>query len=178
MRSNQSGILGRPRRGALGLGAGAAALLGLSAVGITPAMAQNSQVTVIVHAIKLIDRVDAFSQADLFVRATIAGETKATAPMKQTGRPGETIRTELTLSHAVKPGTHAVRLELLDKDLRSDDLIDINRIADRRVLEFTVDTRSCRIGGFASTYRCKQRITRAGSEKKAAQITFSVEVRK
>ncbi len=176
MRSNQAWTLGKARRGALGLGA--AGLLGLSAVGVTPAMAQSSQITVVVHEIKLIDRVDALSQADIFVRATIAGETKATPPMKQTGRPGEVIRTELTLSGAVKPGTHAVKLELLDKDLRSDDTIDINRIADRRVLEFTVDTRSCRIGGFVSTYRCKQRITRAGAEKKAAQITFSVEVNK
>lgn len=163
---------------AVGLGAGVAALLGAAAASVTPAMAQSSQITLIVHEIKLIDRVDAASQADLFVRATIADQTKATQPLKQTGRPGESIRTEITLSQAVKPGTHAVRLELLDKDLRTDDLIDINRIANRRILDFTVDTRTCRIGGFASTYRCKQRITRAGGERKAAEITFSVEVKK
>jgi hypothetical protein len=170
--------LGQLRRGAVGFVIGAAVFAAGATVGMAPAMAQGSQITLIVHEIKLIDRADAFSQADLFVRATIAGQTKVSPPMKQTGRPGESIRNEITLSQAVKPGRHAVRLELLDKDLRADDFIDINRIANRRFLDFTVDTRNCRIAGFAQAYRCKQRITRAGAERKAAEITFSVEVRK
>jgi len=145
---------------------------------ISPANAQNHQVTVTVHSVKLLDRVDAGSQADLFARVTIDGEQKATPPLKQTGRVGDTIRTEFVASKSVKPGSVPVRLEMLDKDLRSDDLIDINRLPNRRILEFNVNTRNCRIEGFASMYRCKARITRAGTERKKAEVTFTVEVRK
>lgn len=157
---------------------GAATLAFVAGASMSPAMAQTHQVTVTVHSIKLLDRVDAASQADLFARVTIDGEQKVTSPLKQTGRVGDTIHAEFVVSKAVKPGTVPVKLELLDKDVRSDDLIDINRLDNRRVLDFTVNTRTCRIAGFPNAYRCNSRITRAGTENKKAEVTFTVAVRK
>jgi hypothetical protein len=72
---------------------------------------------------------------------------------------------------------HPIKVELIDKDLSQDDVIDINRLPNRRVLEFTIDTHCCRIEGFASDYSCKSRINRTGKEAKAAEITFTVDAR-
>jgi hypothetical protein len=41
-----------------------------------------------------------------------------------------------------------------------------------------VNTRNCRIDGFSSRFKCGQKITRAGKEKKAAEVTFIVMVKK
>ncbi len=144
-----------------------------------PASAQaNQQIVVTVETVKPLDRFDAASKADLYARVTIAGETKSSPVIKQTGTPGQTIRVDLTVSKSVAAGTHPVKLELLDKDLAADDLIDINSIDKRRVLEFTVNTRTCRIEGFSTTYRCKSKIVRTGKEPKKAEVMFTVDVKK
>jgi hypothetical protein len=82
------------------------------------------------------------------------------------------------LTLPAKSGKNDVNLSLIDKDVSVDDPIDINRLPNKRDLDFTVDTRSCRIEGFAETYKCGQTITRAGEEKKKASISFTVDVTK
>lgn len=69
---------------------------------------------------------------------------------------------------------HTVKVELIDKDLSRDVVININKPPNRRVLEFTIDTRWCRIEGVDSAYHCKSPISRAGNEAKAAEIHFTV----
>ena len=61
---------------------------------------------------------------------------------------------------------------------RRPDLIDINRVANKRDLDFRVNTRTCSISGFAQGYSCRRTITRAGDEKKQAEISFKVDVRR
>ena len=56
--------------------------------------------------------------------------------------------------------------------------VDINRLDGKRDLDFTIDTRSCRIEGFVTTYRCGQTIVRTGKERKASEVTFTVQVKK
>jgi hypothetical protein len=46
------------------------------------------------------------------------------------------------------------------------------------VLEATIDTRRCRISGYGKSYRCGSIVTVLGHEKKAAAVTFIVDVRK
>jgi hypothetical protein len=143
-----------------------------------PAAAQSHQIVVTVHEIKALDRADVASRGDFFAQITIAGDAKATPVVKTPTQAPGSIRPDWKVTSSVKPGRNAVKIELFDKDLAKDDPIDINRLDNRRILEFTVDTRSCRIDGFASAYRCKSRIVRAGKERKAAEITFSVDVKK
>ena len=64
----------------------------------------------------------------------------------------------------------------LTKDIAADDPIDINRVDPKRSLDFVVNTRSCRLEGFSSPYRCGQRVVRAGGERKKAEMTFFVDV--
>ena len=59
---------------------------------------------------------------------------------------------------------------------KADDKIDINRITPKRDLDFTVDTRRCRVIGFANSFRCGDAIHRSGSEAKKAEIVFYVDV--
>ena len=70
-----------------------------------------------------------------------------------------------------------MKLEIFDKDIgKGDDKIDINRIGEKRDLDFTVNTRRCRIEGFSERYRCGDPIRREGSESKKAAIEFYVDV--
>jgi hypothetical protein len=169
-------------RGALPGRSLARGLLALSAavVASCAAMAQSAdrQIVVTVHTIKPLDKYDELTPGDLFARMTVGGKTVATEILKQTTQPGVVIKPAWTLSVAVPQGKHAVKLELVDKDAAADDVIDINRLDNRRQLEFDVDTKTCSVTGFAETYKCKTRITRTGKEKKGAEVTFSVDVKK
>lgn len=157
-------------------------LIALSAaLGMTSAVvaqSANRQIVVTVHSVKPLDKYDELSLGDLFARMTINGQATSTDILKQTTQPGVVIRPKWKLSQSVAPGKHTVKFELVDKDLTVDDVIDINRLDNRRHLEFDVDTRTCRISGFLSAQRCKSRITRTGKEEKAAEVTFSVDVKK
>lgn len=146
----------------------------------TASVAQSAgpKIVITVHELKPSDKYDELTPGDLFARMTINGQATSTEILKQATQPGVVIKPNWTLSQAVAPGKHKVKLELVDKDLSVDDVIDINRLDNRRELEFEVDTRSCRISGFASDQKCKARITRTGKEKKAAEITFSIDVKK
>jgi hypothetical protein len=146
---------------------------------VTPVVAGSPthQIVLDVREIKALDKFDEFSLGDMFARVTIAGRTQSTPILKQTAAVGQAIKPDWQIIQNVGPGVHPVKVELIDKDLSQDDVIDINKLPNRRVLEFTIDTRRCRIEGFASTYNCKSPISRAGKEAKAAEISFTVDAK-
>ncbi|MGE3918619.1 MAG: hypothetical protein AB7F78_23240 [Hyphomicrobiaceae bacterium] len=81
--------------------------------------------------------------------------------------------------HIALGGVYTVKLEILDKDVLSkSDLVDINRLDNKRDLDFQVRTRPCEVIGFAQPYDCSRSgavITRGGRERKAAEVTFRVD---
>lgn len=145
------------------------------AVVASPLLAQSKQkeIVITVKSIKAIDKLDAFSKADFFARVRIAGQTIDSPIAKQ----AEQATPNWEIKKTVPAGRHSVQLEIFDKDLTKVEAIDINRIDKKRDLDFTVDTRTCRIAGFANGYRCGDTITRAGNERKKAEISFTVDVR-
>jgi hypothetical protein len=158
------------------------AVTGLAVIGAastwapSEAAAQKShEITVTVTRFKALDRADELSQGDYFARATINGKAKTTDVISDKK---EVSPKNWVLSTSVPPGVHKVKLELIDKDLSVDDPIDINRVANKRDLDFTVDTNSCRIEGFSQEYKCGATITRGGTENKKADISFKVTVKK
>ncbi len=78
-------------------------------------------------------RGTSLSKGDPFARVTIGKDAQTTPVIEQ--------KTDITpdwkIVHKVKPGKHDVKLELLDKDVSVDDPIDINKVANKRPLEFT-----------------------------------------
>lgn len=132
------------------------------------------EITVTITRVRALDLVDAFSKADFFPRVTIDGAVQSLPPVKQQAD----ITPNWVIVKKVKPGRVAVKLEILDKDLTKEEAIDINKVAGKRHQDFTVDTRSCRIEGFAGSPRCGATITRAGDERKKAEISFTVSVKK
>jgi hypothetical protein len=161
------------RRSILGWGGALlAAFLATSAPMATTAVAHEVMVTV--TSVRVIGRTDAGSAPDFFARVTIDGETKASEHVRNRAL----VKPNWKFSKKVKPGVHKVKLEIFDKDVAKNDPIDINRWPGKRDLDFEVDTRSCRVGGFARAYRCKATIRRAGTEGKRAEVAFRVDVRK
>ena len=152
----------------------AAAVLSVAALsGLASAETANKELTIKVSKIKLLDKVDELSKGDLFARVTIDGEVQSSPVVKGSNE----IKPGWKLSKKVTSGDHNVKLELVDKDVTQDDTIDINRVDKKRDLDFTVNTRSCRVSGFASTYSCGSTIARTGAEPKKAEISFSVSVK-
>lgn len=149
----------------------------VGAIAATGAAAQqnrnnNRTITVTVAHVKALDVADAFSKGDFFARVTVNGKSVETQPIKQQGD----IRPDWKLTQTVPNGRHNVTLEIFDKDLTKNELIDINRVDNKRQLDFTVDTRSCRISGLTAISRCGQKVVRAGTERKRAEVEFSVAV--
>lgn len=158
-------------------GAGFAAIAwGVVALQPTEAGAQGAkhEITVTVTRFKALDRADELSAGDFFARVTIDGANQQTAVISDKAE----VQPNWKLSKEVSPGVHNVKLALIDKDVSIDDPIDINRLPNKRDLDFTVDTRSCKIDGFAQGYKCGATITRAGGERKKAEISFRVDVTK
>lgn len=140
----------------------------------SPAMAQSdSEIVVSISRVKVLDKVDDLSGADMYARVTIDGTSEDTKIVKK-----ESFSPDWVVAKKVKAGEHKVQIELIDKDLSVDDPVDINKLPNRRPLEFTVNTKTCRIEGFSSTYKCGSSIKRTGAENKRAEITFSVRVKK
>lgn len=163
------------RRIASSMTAVAIAASAASVFAATSAVAQSRgdrTITVTVDHVRAIDSIDAFSKADFFARLTINGVAVETQPIKQQAD----IAPNWKLSHKVPNGRHDVTLEIFDKDLTKIEAIDINRVDNKRKLDFTVDTRSCSVSGLTGISRCGQKITRAGGERKKAEVTFSVNV--
>lgn len=146
------------------------------AIGTYEAAAQqnrnNRTIVVTVEHVKGLDVADAFSKGDFFARVTVNGKVSESQPIKQQGD----IRPNWKLTHTVPNGRHDVTLEIYDKDLTKIEAIDINRVDNKRKLDFTVDTRSCRITGLLGISRCGQKIVRAGGERKRAEVEFTVTV--
>lgn len=149
----------------------------MSALALVPAdaLAQAShEITVTITRFQALDKADELSSGDFFARIR-AGGAAAFSPVL-TGQNEFTPNWKLTLP--VPAGKQSVNLALIDKDVSVDDPIDINRLPNKRDLDFTVDTRTGRIEGFAESYKVGQTITRAGTENKKASISFKVDVRK
>lgn len=138
------------------------------------AQTANQEIVITISRVKAVDKFDNFSKADFLARLSIDGDTISTKSVKQR----DDIRPNWVLAKRVAPGRHTVKLAILDQDLTKAESVDINRLDGKRDLDFTIDTRSCRIEGFVSTYKCGQTIVRAGKEKKASEVTFKVEVKK
>lgn len=140
----------------------------------TIAAAKDQELILKITRVRALDQPDAFSKGDFYAKVTINGETIATKPVKQE----TSITPDWVVSKKVKPGIVNVKLAVFDKDMSVDDPIDINRIDNKRDIDFTVNTKTCKVEGFSSTYKCGAKITRAGKEKKAAEVTFIVMVKK
>lgn len=171
--TTQSIAYRRTRRGALAAGL-LATMLGASALPLAAAQAQEINLTI--RSVRAIDKADAAGEglADFYARVTIAGETFKTEFIKDQ----DVIRPKWIFTKRVAPGIHDVKVEILDKDVAVDDPIDINRVDNKRDLDFQIDTRSCVITGFSNAYRCGSIIQRQGLEKKSAGITFVVTVKR
>ena len=159
------------------MGAGLAAF-GMTVAAVMPneagAQSKSHEITVTVTRFKALDKADELSAGDFFARVTINGKAKDSAIISN--------KTEASpnwqISTSVPPGVHNVKVQLIDKDVSVDDPIDINKVANKRDIDFTVDTRSCKIDGFNQAYKCGATITRAGTENKKAEISFKVSVKK
>lgn len=136
-------------------------------------VAAADDITVTVTSVKGLDKVDELSGGDYFARITIDGEAKTTDVEKKA-----VFKPNWSVTKSVSSGEHDVKLELIDKDISEDDPVDINRLDNKRSLEFKVNTKTCRIEGFSSTQKCGSTITRTGKEKKKAEISFKVTVKK
>lgn len=159
----------------MGKSARAAALAAVAIAGFAaPAMAQDLIITI--ERVRALDKIDAAGQADFYAQVTIDGKTIKTERIRRADdvRPNWVIRAPMTGRRS------EVKLEILDKDVLSkDDLVDINRLDGKRDLDFSVRNGPCRVEGFAQSYDCSGRgvvITRGGNEKKAAEVTFRVDV--
>ena len=154
----------------------AALLLGVAVLGAPSpaAAASRADVTVTIISLKALDKMDDFSQGDFYARITIDGDIQNTAVVKQ----DVDIKPNWKITKKVNAGDVKVKIEILDKDVSKDDPIDVNRVANKRDLDFTINTKSCRIEGFSSTYRCDTTIKRAGQEAKKAELAFKVSVNK
>lgn len=138
------------------------------------AFARDDEITVTIAEVRALDKADAFLSDDLYARVTIAGEVFKTQRIAQK----QDVIPDWKISKVVPRGVHNVKVEIFDKDVFSpDDEIDINRLANKRDLDFAVNTRNCRVEGFANRYRCNQQIRRAGDDRKKAEIIFYVTVR-
>lgn len=169
-------ISGKATRTCAGAATIAALAWGVFALQATEvgAQAAKHEITVTVTRFKALDRADELSAGDFFARVTIDGEKLTTPVISDRAE----VQPDWKLSKTVSPGVHKVKLELIDKDVSVDDPIDINRLGNKRDLDFTVDTRSCKIDGFAQSYKCGATITRRGGERKMAEISFKVDVKK
>ncbi len=159
--------------------------IALVAAGLTSAVAsahlstanaqQGDEVVITITSVKAVDKEDIFGRADFYAKITLAGDTITTPFVRQ----ADSIRPNWMLSKRVPRGTHDIKIELLDKDpLKPDDKIDINRVGNKRDLDFKINTGNCRVIGFADPYKCGDNIVRAGKERKKAEIEFNVIVKR
>ena len=145
--------------------------------GAAPAAAD--EVIVRVEHLRALDKIDlpTAGQADFYAQVTINGRTVKSKFIRR----ADEIRPDWVMVVPVRHrhGPARVKLEILDHNvLTKPTLVDVNRLPDKRDLDFEVDTRRCTVTGFAQTYKCGDPIKRAGDERRRAQITFTVDVRR
>lgn len=150
--------------------AAGALLIGLGGALPSAAEAQET-ILVMIGRVQALDKIDLTGKADFLARVTIAGETFVSPVIK--GQ--DVIEPNWLFKKTVGPGLHNVKIEILDKDVVKQDLVDINRVKNKRDLDFQVDTRNsnCMVLGFSEPYECGEEIRRAGDETKRGEITFS-----
>lgn len=156
------------------LAAGAAICTFAGGLAFATTSAVADEITITVTRFQALDKADELSNGDFFARMKVDG--KAAFSPVLSGQ--EEFAPDWKLTLPIAAGKRDVNLALIDKDVTVDDPIDINRLGSKRDLDFTVDTRTCRIDGFAETFKCGQTITRAGGENKKASISFIVDVKK
>lgn len=128
-----------------------------------------------IQHVRAIDKIDPTTSPDFYAQVTIDGQVLKTQRIKNAAD----IRPDWVITANVPRGISTVNVAILDKDvLKKDELIDINRVDGKRDLDFRVNTRTCQILDFTRPHYCRERIVRAGSEKKAAEITFRVDVKR
>jgi hypothetical protein len=152
-----------------------ALIMPISAMSATSASARD-ELSIYITTVTALDAADKWLAGpdDFYARVTIDGQVFTTKVKRQKNHASPNWR----VTKFVRPGVHNIRLEIFDKDIgKADDKIDINRLDNKRDLDFTVDTRKCRIEGFAERYRCGEPIRRAGNERKKAAVEFVVSVR-
>ncbi len=157
---------------ALSITALAAATLPFAAITSHSAVAQEIVVTI--NRVRALDVIDAASKADFLARVTIAGQSFTVPAIRNQD---DIQPTDWVFRHKVRPGNHPVKIEIVDKDLSRNDVIDINRAVNKRDLDIGVNTRLCLVTGLSESHRCGARIVRAGTERKKAEITFTIDVR-
>ncbi|MEZ5844775.1 MAG: hypothetical protein R3D27_13715 [Hyphomicrobiaceae bacterium] len=155
---------------------GRVAAAALTASVIAASAASADEITVRIDRVRALDKIDSglAGQADFYAIVTIAGEEFRTkvARGKDDLRPGWVFRKR------VSAGKHDVKIRIFDRDpLKADTSVDVNRVDNKRDLDFAVDTRSCIITGFSTPQRCGRTINRSGQEKKKAEIWFRVNAR-
>ncbi len=170
MRTRTNPVFSSLRR----LTAGAMLAAATVAFGGAHSAATAAEIEIVIDRVRALDVIDLSGPADFFARVTIGGRVFETEPVKRQND----ISPNWIIRRRVHGGTHDVKLEILDKDVSRDDPIDINRVNPKRDLDFRVNTRYCTITGFAEPYDCGTVIQRAGGEKKSAEITFRVYVRR
>ena len=142
----------------------------------TSALARDDEITITISQIIALDPADVWLAGpdDFYARVTIAGQSFVTPIKRQQNKASPNWK----ISKVVPRGKTKVRLEIFDKDIgKADDKIDINRVTSpKRDLDFTVDTRRCRVLEFSEPFRCGDVIRRAGNEPKKAEVSFSVDV--
>jgi len=143
-------------------------------VAAAPTGAAAEEIIITITKLQPLDKADELSAGDFFARMRVDGKAAFSPVLSGDGEMSPNWR--LTLP--TKPGVVAVNLAIIDKDVSVDDPIDINRVANKRDLDFTVNTRTGKIDGFAERYKTGQTITRAGTENKKARISFKVDVKK
>lgn len=152
-----------------------AALAAAAAVPLVAGTAMTAAadtITLRIESLRAIDKLDPLGQADFFARVTIDGQVFQTKRIRR----ADVVHPNWEFPHQTNKRSVDVKIEIFDKDiLTPSDLIDINRVDNKRDLDFRVtNERRCRVIGFADDYRCRDKVIRAGRERKAAEITFSV----
>lgn len=158
-------------------GAATTAAVVASMMGAVAAPAMAAEIIVTIDRVAAIDRIDpGGGQADFYAQVTIAGEVFKTERIRR----ADVITPKWVVRKRVRSGgIYPVKIQILDKDvLNKDDAIDINRVDNKRDLDFRVRTKNCRVLDFSPTYACGTPIVRTGLEKKAAELTFHVRVRR
>ncbi len=152
----------------------ALALAAAPAALTTSAEARDYEIVITISQLTALDAADVWLAGpdDFYARVTIDGEVFSTRIKRQQN----VAQPNWKISKVVSNRKVDVRLEIYDKDIgKPDDKIDINRITPKRDLDFVVDTRRCRVEGFADSFRCGDEIRRQGNEDKKAEIVFYVD---
>jgi hypothetical protein len=150
-----------------------AAALPLTGTPANTAAAEEVIVTITrVRALDIIDGI--WTNPDFMARVTIADKRFATEPIRNQA---DVRPTNWVFRHQVRGGRHPIKIEIQDWDSVRPDVIDISPTPNKRDLDFGINTGVCMVTGFKEPYRCNAVITRGGSERKKAEITFTVDVR-